>query len=119
MDRSVEADLQDLSDGLDKGLFFDNLDPLIVVAARVVDRADGAVRLGAWIVESVLADLQSFWDDFPVVPGSFAAVNEALGPALKRVVRAMIDPEQRVFLESHEQDLVARFIKLQHDRAIR
>jgi hypothetical protein len=92
---------------------------LVEAAKRVVDRADGAVQLGAWIVESALADLQTFWDDFPVVPESFAAVDEALGPALKRVVRAMIDPEQRVFLESHEQDLVASFIKLQHDRAIR
>ncbi len=119
MDVSIEAELQALADGLDKGLFFDNLEPLIETAKRVVDRAEGVVMLAAWIVESVLADLQTFWDDYPVAPAAHARVNEALGPALKQVVRGMIDPDQRVFLANHQEALVAQLIQLQHDQAIR
>jgi hypothetical protein len=119
MDVSVEAELQGLADGLDKGLFFDNLEPLIETAKRIVDRAEGTIQLAAWIVESVLADLQTFWDDYPVAPAAHARVNEALGPALKRVVRSMIAPDQRVFLAGHQEALVSQLIELQHDQAIR
>jgi hypothetical protein len=119
MDVSIEAELQALADGLDKGLFFDNLEPLIETAKRIVDRAEGPVMLAAWIVESVLADLQTFWDDYPVAPAAHGRVNEALGPALKRVVRAMIAPDQRVFLGSHQEVLVGQLVQLQHDQAIR
>lgn len=120
MDASIESGLQALSDGLDRGLFCDNLHPLIETAKDLVRRSEpGPVQHGAFTVESVLADLQEFWDGYPVSPAAYEQVNAELGPALKRVVRAMIRPDERLELRARIEDLIGRHVHLQVTEAVR
>lgn len=120
MDASIENELQALSDGLDKGLFVANLEALIEITKRILSKADdGEIVVAAYVVESVLADLQTFWEDYPLPPTAFELVNAELGPVLKRVVTAMMDPGKRVFLPGHLASLVSGFIALQHSRTLR
>jgi hypothetical protein len=117
---SIENELQALSDGLDKGLFVANLEALIEITKRILSKADDdEILLGGYVVESVLADLQTFWEDYPLSPAAFELVNAELGPVLKRVVTAMMDPGRRVFLPSHLASLIAGFLALQHSDVLR
>ncbi len=119
MDLSVETALHGLSDGLDKGLFVENLHELIEFSKQVVTQASGPIRVAAYVVESVLADLDGFWDDVPVSSERYVEVNAQLGPALKRAVQAMIRPDERPLLQDQLEGLVGGFIALQRTQAIR
>lgn len=124
MDASIEAELQALSDGLDQGLFPHNLDSLIDTSKRLIAQlywGGGAddVLAALYDVESVLADLGEFWEDAPVAVPVYEAVNAELGPVLKRVVHAAIDPDQRVFLPSHTTALKRSWIGLQLTQSVR
>lgn len=118
MDPSVEAQLQALSDGLDRGLFSDNLHALIEIAKDIVMRSDGPVQLAAFMIETVLADLEEMWDG-PVPRAAYEQVNAELGPALKRIVEVAIDPAHRVFLPEQLQALVRGFVALQVSQSVR
>lgn len=98
---------------LGKGLYFDNLDRIIEGFKAIAFAASGPRQLTAWTAESVVADIQNFWDDRPIAPASHERVNEDLGPLLAQAADRLGSGSSDDELLAIAQQLVAALIQLQ------
>lgn len=119
VDPSVELQLESLSDGLEAELCCDQVVKLIDIVKSIVERTDAPLQRAGYTVESVLGDLYEFWDRTGVSPAAHHEVNAKLGPALRRVVAAMSNPQAWDELPGLEGELVACFVGLQLNQMIR
>jgi hypothetical protein len=69
--RGREGALHEVRRRLEDGLFLDNVEAIRAELGTLILESSGQERFAAWVVEAVLADLMSFWDERPLSPSSY------------------------------------------------
>lgn len=113
MDADSRDLLQQALSRLDAGLFVQNLEQLISLLKPVVVRSDGFVQLSAWVVEGVLADLLSYWDDRCLPTVVYERATAELTPLLRDALERLVEDQEPAVVTGSLERLVAGFVGLE------
>lgn len=117
VDRSAENDLRSVAERLRNGLYVNNLHAMLPPLGRLVRQTTGSEQLAAWVVESVVADLCSEWDDRRLPTEEYDQVNSDLTPALLDVVDRLLLGRAPEEVNAAVEHLVSSFVELQRAAA--